>query len=128
MTGVLEKAIFRSVTNKFSISGILLPQIEPVQDKSNYSSLTMFLNLLLLLCYCDFIFLLLVSIFVNRQKLKCSLTLELMVLILANDFSCYLCLRLCTKFRGLIEPTKNHGTWYLTNKNEFKGPIFMVIF
>ena len=45
-------------------------------------------------------FILLLSIFVDWQKLRCLLTFEFMVLILVNDFSCYLCLSLCTKFRG----------------------------
>ena len=42
----------------------------------------------------------------NCQELSFSLTFEFVILILANDFSCYLYLSLCTKFHGLIEPKK----------------------
>ena len=59
------------------------------------------------------------SIFVDLQKLRCSLKFEFLVLMLANDFSCYLCFSMCTEFRGFIEKTKKYENWYTTNKNEF---------
>ena len=46
---------------------------------------------------------------------RCSLTFEFMILILANDFSCYLCSSLCIKFHVLIEPNENHEHLYSTN-------------
>jgi hypothetical protein len=47
----------------------------------------------------------LVSIFGDCQKLRCSLTLANLWLVLII-FLVYLCLSLCTKFCGLIGPTK----------------------
>lgn len=58
------------------------------------------------ICF-SFIFVGFLSIFVDWQKLRCSLIFEIVVLVLACDFCCYLCLSLCTKFCGFIEPMKN---------------------
>jgi len=64
--------------------------------------------------------------------MRCSLAFEFLVLILilANDFFCYFCLSLCTKFRSLIEPTKSTkiiiqwikmNTQYTCRSNSFKN-------
>jgi len=46
------------------------------------------------------------SFHVDWQNLRCLLTFSFVVLILANDFSCYLCFSFCIQFCGLIEPPK----------------------
>ena len=56
--------------------------------------------------------------FLDWPKLKiqrCSLIFECTILILANDFSSYLCSSLYIKFRVLIELNENHEKLYSTN-------------
>lgn len=63
-----------------------------------------------------------VSIFMDWQKLKYVFTFVFVVLIHANDFSCYhLCLSLCTKVCGFIEPTTS-----LTGEENLHLSLFAV--
>ena len=64
-----------------------------------------------------------VSIFMDWQKLEYLLTFVFSVLIHANDFSCYLCLSLCTKVCVFIEPTTS-----IPAKRVFRSIITRCVF
>jgi len=68
--------------------------------------------------YCVIINYVVVSVFVYWQKLRCSLTFEFVVLILANNFTGYLCLSLCS---GLIESTKSTPITIQLNKRKIRA-------
>ena len=56
---------------------------------------------------------------VNWKTLICSLSFESVVVILTNNFFCYVCLSLFNEFRCLFEPTKTTKISIQPNTSEF---------
>lgn len=87
---------------------IKIPLFEPLTTLTNIK-LTLHKDIQSAIKILWFHLFLLCSILVDWEELRHSLAFEFLVLILvlANDFFCYFCLSLCTKFRSLLEPTKS---------------------